>query len=163
MLFRSGDFGDRPNLKAFCFNGVVMSDRETTPKYWEVKKVYAPVQLKIENEKLKITNRNHHVGLEGYRCLWTLMENGKKVKQGELALPAVAPGETGTVALPDVKINKRADVRLNVSVVLKEDALWAKAGHEILREQFALNDHLMAVADGVQPGKRKSKVSALDL
>ena len=28
----------------------------------------------------------------------------------------------------------------------------AKAGHEILKEQFALNDHLMAVANGVQPG-----------
>ena len=85
------------------------------------------------------------------------------MKQGELALPSVAPGETGTMALPDVKINKQADVRLNVSIVLKEDALWAKAGHEILKEQFALNDHLMAVADGVQPGKRKSKFSVLDL
>lgn len=90
---------------------------------------------------LRVTNRNHHIGLEGYRCLWTLIENGKKMKQGELALPSVAPGETGTMALPDVKINKQADVRLNVSIVLKEDALWAKAGHEILKEQFALNDH----------------------
>lgn len=104
---------------------------------------------------LRVTNRNHHIGLEGYRCLWTLIENGKKMEQGELALPLVAPGETGTMALPDVKINKQADVRLNVSIVLKEDALWAKAGHEILKEQFALNDHLMAVANGVQPGKRK--------
>ena len=104
-----------------------------------------------------------HIGLEGYRCLWTLIENGKKMKQGELALPSVEPGETGTMALPDVKINKQADVRLNVSIVLKEDALWAKAGHEILKEQFALNDHLMAVADGVQPGRRKSKFSVLDL
>ena len=52
---------------------------------------------------------------------------------------------------------------MNVSIVLKEDALWAKAGHEILKEQFALNDHLMAVANGVQPGKRKNKFSVLDL
>ena len=176
MVAYGGDFGDRPNLKAFCFNGVVMSDRETTPKYWEVKKVYAPVKLEMEKDLqvfpkeqdvlpkgLRVTNRNHHIGLEGYRCLWTLIENGKKMKQGELALPSVAPGETGTMALPDVKINKQADVRLNVSIVLKEDALWAKAGHEILKEQFALNDHLMAVADGVQPGKRKSKFSVLDL
>lgn len=137
-----------------------MSDRETTPKYWEVKKVYAPVKLEMEKifrfskrtrsfskeqdvlpKGLRVTNRNHHIGLEGYRCLWTLIENGKKMEQGELALPLVAPGETGTMALPDVKINKQADVRLNVSIVLKEDALWAKAGHEILKEQFALNDH----------------------
>lgn len=48
MVAYGGDFGDRPNLKAFCFNGVVMSDRETTPKYWEVKKVYAPVKLEME-------------------------------------------------------------------------------------------------------------------
>lgn len=183
MVAYGGDFGDQPNLKAFCFNGVVMSDRETTPKYWEVKKVYAPVKLEMEKDLqvfpkeqdllvkeqdvlpkgLRVTNRNHHIGLEGYRCLWTLIENGKKMEQGELALPLVAPGETGTMALPDVKINKQADVRLNVSIVLKEDALWAKAGHEILKEQFALNDHLMAVANGVQPGKRKNKFSVLDL
>ena len=35
-----GDFGDKPNLKAFCLNGIVMSDRTLTPKYYEVKAVY---------------------------------------------------------------------------------------------------------------------------
>ncbi len=35
-----GDFGDKPNLKAFCLNGVVMSDRTLTPKYYEVQHVY---------------------------------------------------------------------------------------------------------------------------
>ena len=36
-----GDFGDKPNLHAFCMNGVVMSDRALTPKYYEVQAVYA--------------------------------------------------------------------------------------------------------------------------
>ncbi|MBO4463146.1 MAG: hypothetical protein J5797_03010 [Prevotella sp.] len=35
-----GDFGDKPNLKAFCLNGIVMSDRTLTPKYYEVQAVY---------------------------------------------------------------------------------------------------------------------------
>jgi beta-galactosidase len=35
-----GDFGDKPNLHAFCMNGVVMSDRTLTPKYYEVQTVY---------------------------------------------------------------------------------------------------------------------------
>ena len=35
-----GDFGDQPNLKAFCLNGIVMSDRTLTPKYSEVQAVY---------------------------------------------------------------------------------------------------------------------------
>ena len=35
-----GDFGDKPNLHAFCMNGIVMSDRSLTPKYYEVQAVY---------------------------------------------------------------------------------------------------------------------------
>ena len=35
-----GDFGDKPNLHAFCMNGVVMSDRTLTPKYYEVQAIY---------------------------------------------------------------------------------------------------------------------------
>lgn len=161
MVAYGGDFGDKPNLKAFCFNGVVMSDRETTPKYWEVKKVYAPIQIKMENKELKVINRHHHIGLENYRCLWTLTENGKTVKQGEWTFPLVAPGETGTVRLPDWRINKNADVRLNISIILKSSTVWAPAGHEVYWEQFALHDNPMAIAHAVQPSKRKNDASAL--
>ena len=55
-----------------------MSDRVTTPKYWEVKKVYAPVELRVENGELRVTNRNHHIDLSLYRCLWTLSVDGKE-------------------------------------------------------------------------------------
>lgn len=177
MVAYGGDFGDKPNLKAFCFNGVVMSDRETTPKYWEVKKVYAPVELRMEKGELRVANRNHHIGLDNYRCLWTLWTNGKKVKQGEWELPAVVPGSEGSISLSDSwitdycrgELNKsdnmetRPDIRLNVSIVLKTDTPWAKAGHEIIEEQFALNDHPMAVANAVQPKNRKSSISILSL
>ena len=47
-----GDFGDKPNLNAFCMNGVVMSDRTLTPKYYEVQAVYGNgPQLKVNTEK----------------------------------------------------------------------------------------------------------------
>ena len=39
-LLYGGDFGDEPNLKAFCLNGIVMADRTLTPKYYEVQAVY---------------------------------------------------------------------------------------------------------------------------
>ena len=39
-VFYGGDFGDKPNLNAFCMNGIVMSDRTLTPKYYEVQAVY---------------------------------------------------------------------------------------------------------------------------
>ena len=39
MTAYGGDFGDAPNLKAFCLKGIVSSDRKTTPKYDEVKAI----------------------------------------------------------------------------------------------------------------------------
>ena len=52
MVAYGGDFGDVPNLKAFCVKGIVSSDRQTTPKYEEVKAVYAPIQFTYENGKV---------------------------------------------------------------------------------------------------------------
>ena len=47
-----GDFGDKPNLNAFCMNGIVMSDRTLTPKYYEVQAVYGSgPQVKVNTEK----------------------------------------------------------------------------------------------------------------
>ena len=55
-VFYGGDFGDQPNLKAFCLNGIVMSDRTLTPKYYEVQAVYgngpkAFTQTSVPNPK----------------------------------------------------------------------------------------------------------------
>ena len=48
-----GDFGDKPNLKAFCLNGIVMSDRTLTPKYHEVKAVYGGERLEVRSERIE--------------------------------------------------------------------------------------------------------------
>ena len=146
MVAYGGDFGDKPNLKAFCFNGLLMSDRETTPKYWEVKKVYSPVELRVESGELRVTNRNHHTDLSQYRCLWTLSIDGKQKDQGEITLPEVAPGESETIPLPVSIAGKKAsakatsDLRFTISFILKRDALWAKAGHEVAWEQFCIQE-----------------------
>ena len=146
MVAYGGDFGDKPNLKAFCFNGLLMSDRETTPKYWEVKKVYSPVELRVESGGLRVTNRNHHTDLSQYRCLWTLSIDGKQKDQGEITLPEVAHGESETIPLPVSIAGKKAsakatsDLRLTICFILKRDALWAKAGHEVAWEQFCIQE-----------------------
>ena len=174
MVAYGGDFGDKPNLKAFCFNGLLMSDRETTPKYWEVKKVYAPVQLAVNNGQLIVTNRNHHIDLSQYRCLWTLTIDGKQKEQGEITLPEVAPGESETITLPAFRslsdkkalnrkgnnsnsTNTLSDCLLKVSIVLKSDALWAKAGHEVTWEQFCLQQGELLSADLINKGALQVK------
>ena len=174
MVAYGGDFGDKPNLKAFCFNGLLMSDRETTPKYWVVKKVYAPIQLAVNNGQLTVTNRNHHIDLSQYRCLWTLTIDGKQKEQGEITLPEVAPGESETITLPAFRslsdkkalnrksnnsnsTNTLSDCLLKVSIVLKSDALWAKAGHEVTWEQFCLQQGELLSADLINKGALQVK------
>lgn len=152
-----GDFGDQPNLKAFCLNGIIHCDRTITPKYLEVKKVYQPVYMKLVNWDssagicaIELTNHNHHIGVEGYRCLWTLYANGLKLAEGEAELPFIMPSESKNVMIDLSKVVRKLqhtdDVRLNVSMVLKESCDWAEAGYEVATEQFALQDNLMQIA-----------------
>ena len=132
MVAYGGDFGDVPNLKAFCVKGIVSSDRKPTPKYFEVKQVYAPMALKLNGNKLDVVLRDNMVEMQNYRLLYTITENGKVIKKGEIK----------DLTVPSVKYNSDADARLNISVQLKSDTKWAKAGFEVKHEQFAINDKL---------------------
>ena len=58
-----GDFGDYPNLKAFCIKGIVDSYRNTTPKYEEVKQVYAPIWFKLNKGKVEVKKHDPHFDL----------------------------------------------------------------------------------------------------
>lgn len=132
MVAYGGDFGDVPNLKAFCVKGIVSADRKPTPKFFEVKQVYAPMALKLNGNKLDVVLRDNMVEMQNYRLLYTITENGKVIKKGEIK----------DLTVPSVKYNADADVRLNISVQLKNDTKWAKAGFEVRHEQFAINDKL---------------------
>ena len=132
MVAYGGDFGDAPNLGAFCIKGIVTSTCEPTPKYYEVKAVYAPVKLTLDGNKINVIKRDEHANLDNYTFTWNVTENGKVTKKGTLK------GFT----LPALKYNTDKDVRLNISVSLKNDTPWAAAGHEVCNEQFTLNDRL---------------------
>ncbi|MCM1050333.1 MAG: DUF4981 domain-containing protein [Paenibacillus sp.] len=149
-----GDFGDKPNLKAFCMNGVIFADRSLNPKYYEVKTVYSPVGINLEsyypatgNAVIRFTNRNHHIGLDGYTCSWTPVIDGVVGKSQSLELPDVAPGESSTVILNLKKLGaKDSDLRLNIAVNLRDKTDWAPAGHEIVKTQLALNENMLGNA-----------------
>lgn len=152
-----GDFGDKPNLKAFCLNGIIMCDRKPTSKYFEVKKVYQPVYVKLLRWNkidgrcmLEVTNHNHHIGTDVYDCTWTLFRNGYEADEGTICLADINPGNQRCVELliPEaMKGSDKDDLRLTVSFTLKEDCIWAKRGFEVAFEQLALNDNVLAVVN----------------
>ena len=66
MVAYGGDFGDVPNLKAFCVKGIVSSDRQPTPKYWEVKQVYAPLRFTLSDGKVVVHLLDATATLDNY-------------------------------------------------------------------------------------------------
>jgi beta-galactosidase len=155
-----GDFGDYPNSKAFCMNGVILAERQTTPKYWEVKKVYQPALFEQGKDEYhyRITNRNHHTNLDQYNLSWQVISDGKTIETGNMDLPAVAPGDSHELKLPLTFGKKyRGDVRLFLSLQLKEDALWAKKGHELAWEEFNLKKAALTA-----PELKKGKIGIDD-
>lgn len=165
-----GDFGDKPNLKAFCLNGVIFADRSLNPKYYEVKTVYSPVGISLVSfdeatgkAVVRVTNRNHHIGLDGYTATATPIIDGRPGRQITVPLPDLKPGESGEISvfLGD-KIKEDSDLRLNVSVNLREATDWAPAGHEIVMRQLELRDRLVSVSYEPRKGLMDRNVSMSD-
>ena len=166
-----GDFGDVPNLKAFCMNGVVFCDRTLNPKYMEVKKVYAPVELRLESFDaatgectISVTNRNHHTGLDQYAVQWSLAANGRTIGSGSAQLPDAAPSQSGRMSISLAKALKKCnmedvDLRLNISVRLRGACAWAPAGHEVTAEQLALHDAPAKAITAAAPREGKINVA----
>lgn len=163
-----GDFGDKPNLKAFCMNGVVFSDRSLNPKYFEVKKVYQPVELTLDSfdEKsgkavVKVTNRHHHSDLSALKCAWSLIENGITKTVGSSSLPDLKPGETGTmeISIKPSLFKPNKDYRLNLSLSLIDASDWAQSGYEVASEQLCLVDNLITPTTEVNHSSGKTTVT----
>ncbi len=158
-----GDFGDVPNLKNFCFNGVVTGDRETTAKYWEVKKVYQPIMIELDNAdniQIKVTNRHHHIDLSKYKIQWSVVRDGKVVESNEQQSVSVLPGESKLIALKNKKqLPQNGDVRLMVQFIQNESTLWSDKDFEVAWEQFCLRDGFSEMASGSVSNNSK-KVSA---
>lgn len=134
-----GDFGDKPNLKAFCMNGVIMSDRSLSAKYYEVKHVYSPVQFSLHGTDIYIINRNHHISLSEYECRATVIQNGHVSRTSLLQIPNVAPGDSAIIAhTNDYQYDKKKDVRLNLHVTRNQQS--------VITQQYVLCDNLQATA-----------------
>ena len=149
-----GDFGDKPNLKAFCFNGVVMCERQTTSKYFEVKHVYAPVQFSRHGADIYVINRNHHISLDGYTLTGTISVNGKKQKPFVIPTPEVQPGDSavlGTLAQRIADVKKEGDVRLNILVTREGQT------QPVMEEQFAVSGSVMDYAASLKPSAKRLK------
>ncbi|WP_052446631.1 glycoside hydrolase family 2 TIM barrel-domain containing protein [Candidatus Soleaferrea massiliensis] len=138
-----GDWGDSPNDNSFCVNGIVNADRTEQPEIKEVKRVYQYVgfdDVDLANGKLSITNKYQFNNLNEFDAKWELMADDKVIQSGELDADTmnILPGESKEITLPITKPQIKAGTEyfVNITMTLKEDTLWAKAGHEIAAKQL---------------------------
>ena len=126
-----GSFGDRPNDNDFCCNGIVTADRQVTPKLWEVKKVYQYITLEPNAENsIGVRNRYAFLNLHDFNLRYVILKDGVPVAEEEFSLPDGKPGEHRAVQIPYSRyLTPEGEYYLNLEVKLKEDCVWAKAGH----------------------------------
>ena len=126
-----GDFGERPTDYNFSANGIAYGgDREPSPKMQEVKFNYQNITAEVTADEVKVINKNLFISTDVYDCVVTVERDGHFVRKAALATD-VEPLSEKVYALPLPKETVPGEYAVTVSFRLKEDTLWALAGHEV--------------------------------
>jgi beta-galactosidase len=92
----------------YAMDGIVYSDRTPQVDYWQVRKVYSPVQIAERSLAIKpgaqtlsihVENRFDFRPLTGIRLKWALRRNGTSIQDGLITLGA-KPKQTEVVPVP---------------------------------------------------------------
>ena len=127
-----GAFGDRPNDGAFSGNGLLFADGTVSPKMQEVKFLYQGLKVEVTKKTLKLWNKNLFTDAGAYCCHIVIERDGYPVSEGKTSF-SLPPGNrkrfdisrfTDGCELP-------GEYTVTVSFRLKENTLWAQAGHEV--------------------------------
>ena len=143
-----GDFGDKPNDGPFCINGLIAPDRKPHPHYYEVQKVYQPIQFVQKDSTICIINRDFFTSIDEYEYYCEVYHNGELVT-GELARVKNGQFEIPYPYFP----YDDPELILNVYARLKKATPWAPEGFVVAREQFILKPAEFWAAIGGEDAK----------
>ena len=131
-----GDFGERPTDYEFSANGIAYGgERNPSPKMQEVKFNYQNITAEPGRENVRVVNKNLFVNTNTFDCIVTVERNGRLIREAALETD-VEPLSEKTYALPVPEETKAGEYAVTVSFRLKEDSIWAQAGHEVAFGQY---------------------------
>jgi len=131
-----GDYGDHPNDGPFVGTGVVLPDRQITPKYLEVQRVYQPVRFStVGYDRVRFDIINGFYRYEDLEFGWKSTRNGKVTGQGTLKVDS-----KGIAKLPQLVSDYRFSGEKMLTVQLRNTTLWAPAGYVIAKKQILATD-----------------------
>lgn len=139
-----GDYGaeDTPSDGNFCINGLLWPDRTPKPALEEVKKLYTPVKLYLEDlqlGELRVKNEHLFTSLTDFYLKWEIISEKGSLQNGLLELNTSEYSE-GKIQLPYnlSDLDTSYDLYLNLSVISNKENSLLEKGHVITEEQFLL-------------------------
>lgn len=138
-----GDYGvNAPSDGNFCCNGLVGPDRGAHPGLTEVKYTHQNFgfeAIDVAKGLFRITNRFYFTPSDKYAISYQILEDGKEVKSGRLALKlAPQTSEEVTVPLNGLKARPGMEYFVNFSVKTTVADALIPAGYEVAYDQFQL-------------------------
>lgn len=151
-----GDFGDKPNDRQFCMNGLVFADRSPHPALYEAQRAQQffqfvpdadnPFAFTLHSEYLFRSSDNEVLR-------WSIEQDGEPVATGEIPLSLVPQGTQHiTLAVPE---NLTGHCWLNLAVHQRYATPWSPAEWRVAWDQWPLPSSLRLPSPataGVAPG-----------
>ncbi|MDL5204518.1 glycoside hydrolase family 2 TIM barrel-domain containing protein [Streptomyces sp. ALI-76-A] len=158
-----GDFGEELHDGNFVCDGLLFPDRRPSPGLVEYQKVIEPVRIEGDGADgtVRITNRYDFADLSRLAFEWAYQVDGETVEAGALSVPALAPGESAEVKLPEPPANMRGGEALwTVRALLADDTAWAAKGHTVAWGQVALaSPPVPSVAASAAPASGDGRIT----
>ncbi|MBK7819612.1 MAG: DUF4981 domain-containing protein [Tessaracoccus sp.] len=134
-----GDFDEEIHDGSFVCDGMLLADGTPTPMMAEFAAVTTPIKIALATETVTVENRRHDGDTSDLRFVWRDELDGREVASGEVVVPALAPGESATIAAPD-SVPGDGELWRTVAAVTAADLPWAPAGHAVSTTQLRLAD-----------------------
>lgn len=136
-----------------CLNGFVFPDLSYKPAAYEIKNGQAPIRVEFIQTphgmpgSIQIYNYYNQSDLSHLTFEWELQCDGKVVQGGSMSDHQVAPMESVTIELPYDRNLVIGEGFFNLSVKLKEDCFYAKAGHVVYSTQLPVENSQVFMPD----------------
>lgn len=125
----------------FNCNGIIGPDRQLNPHAFELAYQYQDIwaePVDVANGKISVHNEYFFRDLSNYKLVWTLVKDGKTLKNGEVSELNVAPQQTVTLSLP-YQAPADGEVFLNIEFKLKAAEPLMDAGQTVASRQLVIN------------------------
>ncbi|EFS9640768.1 beta-galactosidase [Salmonella enterica] len=140
-----GDFGDTPNDRQFCMNGLVFADRTPHPALYEAKHVQQFFQFRLlpgEERRIEVQSEYLFRHSDNEILRWMLAQEGNQLASGEVVLD-IAPQGRQIILLPAFPQPETAgQLWLTVRVEQPLATSWSEAGHISAWQQWPLEEKL---------------------